>query len=112
MDVVERVARQIAQELGDDLDHAFASKSEWIKARGESGGRFRDVNEPRRDDYLDAARAAIAALFDWLEDLPPEVKNEAAKASQAQWGIGHTRYRDMITAARVAALNDVGPAYG
>lgn len=61
-DLVERVARIIADELGDDLDHAFETKSEWVTERGEKGGRYRDINEPRRGDYIDAARAAIAAM--------------------------------------------------
>lgn len=61
-DAVERVARIIAAELGDDYDHAFANKTDWIDARGQAGGRFRDVNEPYRSDYLDAARATFAAM--------------------------------------------------
>lgn len=55
----EKVARAIAEALGDDLDHAFANKSEWNRARGEKGGRLRDINEPMRDDYLAAAHAVL-----------------------------------------------------
>jgi len=61
-DLVERVARTIAEGLGDNFDHAFVSKPEWIAARGEKGGRYRDVNEPMQPDYMDAARAVIAAM--------------------------------------------------
>ena len=61
-DLVERVARTIAEGLGDNFDHAFVSKPEWTAARGEKGGRYRDINEPMQPDYLDAARAVIAAM--------------------------------------------------
>ena len=60
--IVERVARIIADQVGDGFDNAHRNKPHWVETRGESGGRFRDVNEPRQNDYLDAARAAIAAL--------------------------------------------------
>lgn len=58
MSEVEQVARAIAKALGDDFDHAFADKAEWIAARGEKGGRFRDINEPFQGDYIAAAEAA------------------------------------------------------
>ena len=61
-ETVEKVARVIAEALGDDFDHAFASKAEWIALRADKGGRFRDINEPFQCDYLDAARAALAAI--------------------------------------------------
>lgn len=61
--MVERVARKIAEELGDNFDHAFVTKTEWNAARGEKGGRLRDINEPRQGDYLDAATAAIQAIY-------------------------------------------------
>ena len=69
----EAVARIIAAELGDDFDAAFVDKAAWISARGYSGGRFRDVNEPFQRDYLDAADAAIATMFERLRDLPPSI---------------------------------------
>lgn len=68
-EMVERVARRIASELGDDFDHAFAGKAEWIAARGQKGGRYRDVNEPYRDEYLDAARGALEEAA--LSPTPP-----------------------------------------
>jgi len=58
----ERVARALATENGDDYDAMFASKSEWNAARGYAGGRFRTITEPMKSDYLDMARAAIAAV--------------------------------------------------
>lgn len=61
-DLVEQAARRIATEMGDDFDHAFASKHEWTRDRGERGGRFRDINEPFQSYYLDAARAVIALV--------------------------------------------------
>lgn len=70
--LVERVARAIAAGLGDSFDSAFVNKSEWIAARGEKGGRYRDVNEPRQSDYMDAARAAISAMPD-----PSTIRREA-----------------------------------
>lgn len=61
-DLRESVARAIARGLGDNFDNAFTSKGEWTAARGEKGGRFRDINEPFQIDYLDAADAAMAAI--------------------------------------------------
>lgn len=61
--LVEQVARAIADGLGDNFDHAFVTKSEWNAARGEKGGRYRDINEPRQGDYIDAARSAILATL-------------------------------------------------
>ena len=61
-DVREIMARAIANETGDGFDNAFADKGEWINARGEKAGRFRDVNEPYQCDFLNAADAALAAL--------------------------------------------------
>jgi hypothetical protein len=58
----ERLARMIADGLGDDLDHAFVNKGEWNRRSGEKGGRYRDINEPMLDDYLDAARAVLAHI--------------------------------------------------
>lgn len=62
MDMVERVARAIAAENGDDFAALPDSKADWIAAGGSFGGRFRDINEPRKSDYLEMARAAIEAM--------------------------------------------------
>ena len=58
----ETLARIIASAMGDNYADAFKNKQRWIAKRGESGGRFRDVNEPYQSDYLDGADAAIAFL--------------------------------------------------
>ena len=59
-DIIEQCARELADAMGDDFDSAHESKAEWIDTRGEKGGRFRDVNEPRQPDYVDGARAVLA----------------------------------------------------
>lgn len=61
-DAVRRMARVIADSLGDDYDMVPLNKGEWIKARGMCGGFPRDINAPFRLDYDDAATAALAAL--------------------------------------------------
>jgi hypothetical protein len=58
----EALAKIIASAMGDNYADAFKNKERWIAKRGQSGGRFRDVNEPYQSDYLDAADAAIAFL--------------------------------------------------
>lgn len=37
-------------------------KAGWNAARGMSGGRFRDINEPLQGDYICAASAVLRAL--------------------------------------------------
>lgn len=58
-DMIEQVARAIAEANGDNFSNAFKNKSRWIAKRGMSGGRFRDVNEPFQSDYMDMAIAAL-----------------------------------------------------
>lgn len=58
----ESLAKVIAAAMGDNYADAFKNKQRWIAKRGESGGRFRDINEPFQSDYLDAADDAIAFL--------------------------------------------------
>ena len=77
-DLIERVARDIADALGDNFDYAFAGKSDWITHRGETPAGFRDVNQPYRPDYIDAAIAAIAAI-----DLPGQREAAARAALEA-----------------------------
>lgn len=57
-----KIAQNIAAVNGDNFDGIHQDKPDWIDTRGLAGGRFRDVNEPRRDDYLDMAAAAVEAL--------------------------------------------------
>ncbi|MFZ5744447.1 MAG: hypothetical protein ACOY7T_08215 [Pseudomonadota bacterium] len=61
---LEKIARDIADALGDNFDYAFNSKPEWTAARGETKAGFRDVNQPFKPDYLDAAQAALTAIMD------------------------------------------------
>ena len=69
-EMVERVARAITTELGADLDTAFANKTEWINMRGtDAAGRWRDINEPFKSDYLAAARAAIEAMREPTDEM-------------------------------------------
>lgn len=65
-DMIEDMSRAIASALGDDYDNAFGDKSEWNEARGQKGGRFRDINEPFWRDYDEAAQAAYAAMMQHL----------------------------------------------
>lgn len=60
--MVERVARALADQHGDKWGYVPSDKTEWIAQRGQFGGRYRDVNERFRCDYMDEARAAIAAM--------------------------------------------------
>ena len=84
------VARLIAATLGYEFDHAFCDKAEWIKERGEKGGRFHDVNEPYQTDFMYAAEevtkaveaATIAKVVEWLransgfEDCYSELRDQ------------------------------------
>ena len=83
-EVRNAVARAIARGLGDDFDHAFATKAEWTQARGEKGGRLRDINEPMQGDYLDAADAALTAAAEcgWAL-VPVEATEEMLQAAGA-----------------------------
>ena len=69
MDMVERVARAIAEAQGDNFADAFKNKQRWVAKRGMSGGRFRDINEPFQSDYVEAAKAAIRAMLDGQEPV-------------------------------------------
>lgn len=63
-----KVAKIIANAMGDNFADAFANKTRWIAKRGMSGGRFRDVNEPFQSDYLAAADAAFAAVLSLIQE--------------------------------------------
>lgn len=62
MDLLERVARAIAEENGDTFDDLPIAKWHWTEWRGQFGGRFRDVNEPFQSSYIAMANAAITAM--------------------------------------------------
>lgn len=76
---IEAMAHAIAQGLGDTFEHAFMSKSEWTAARGERGGRYRDINEPMQSDYMDAAAEAFDTCISVLME-PDSAMREAAMA--------------------------------
>lgn len=61
--MVERVARAMAKQNGDDYDHIPLDKADWTAQRGMFGGRFRDLSELMQVDYDEMARAAIEALL-------------------------------------------------
>ncbi len=64
MTMRDKLARAIAEGLGDDFDDAHESKAHWIETRGEGlvSKRFRDVNEPCKPDYLAAVDAILNVL--------------------------------------------------
>jgi len=77
----ESVARAIA---GQDYDDAFECKADWVAARGLSGGRFRDVNEPFKADYLDQAERVIALYAAQMQEHGAAQYAEGEKAGIAQ----------------------------
>jgi hypothetical protein len=97
--LIEAIARAIADGIGDDFDHAHRSKPHWIEARGESGGRYRDINEPRQPDYIDAAQAALTAITEAGYAVVPVAKmDDLVIAAGNHWGAGseqHNLVRDM-----------------
>ncbi len=95
-DVVEAVARIIADALGDDFADAFEGKGQWIANRGMSGGRFRDVNEPYQSDYLAAAEAAITA-HDTALKAQVETAREALGMAVAEMSYARSRLETIAT---------------
>lgn len=64
-------AKAAARENGDDFDLIPKDKPDWLDKRGQFQGRYRDLNEPKQNDYIEMSRAALtAALADcvvgWL----------------------------------------------
>lgn len=59
--LIEAAARRIAAANGDaDFDALPLGKAEWVQGRGMFAGRYRDINEPMRADYVEMAEAAFA----------------------------------------------------
>ena len=81
MDEREQIARLIADEIADGFDNAFASKAEWIDARGHKGGRARGINEPRQSDFLGAAEAILAAGYRKQPTIDDAMVERAARAT-------------------------------
>ena len=79
-DLVERVAIAIAE---DDWAPAFVSRAMQRICEG-ADGKYRDVNQPSKDEYRDMARAAIAAFLaaarseGWVMCHPEEKISEGA----------------------------------
>ena len=69
MEMVERVARAIAERNGDNYDEIPKHKPDWTQSGGMFAGRFRDVNEPYQTDYEDMAEAAIEAMREPTEAM-------------------------------------------
>ena len=58
MDLVEELARAMANEIGPSYDEAYENKAEWIDDRG----RRADINAPMKCDYRHAAQAILSRL--------------------------------------------------
>lgn len=110
--LIEAIARAIAEGQGDDFDHAHRSKPHWIETRGESGGRYRDINEPRQPDFIDAAQAALTAITEaGMVIVPREPTQDMISAGIIErheqptpeaWSLATSHiYRAMIEAGRV-----------
>lgn len=85
---IEAAARAICAKANDNWDDIPESKQDWTNKRGQFNGRFRDVNEPYRLDYLAMVTAAIDAAYPelagenpthWL--APMEMTDDMASAS-------------------------------
>lgn len=90
-EMVERVARAIAKRHGDEFDAIAEDKPDWTANRGNFGGRFRDVNEPYKSDYLDMAEAAIEAMREPTEAMIDEAdgryRDDDRDALVSEWQI-------------------------
>lgn len=82
-EMIERVARALAERHGDNWDDMPNDKGHWVRERGQFNGRFRDVNERFRCDYLDEATAAIEAMRNYSGEV-----EEALDRVPGGWGRG------------------------
>ena len=105
--VIERVARAIAIENGDDYGKVPKHKPHWVAHQGRFQDRFRDINEPFQSDYDGMATAAISAYKAALEDaglviVPREPTEAMVRIGIAVWyeekPIGYI-YRAMVAEA-------------
>lgn len=64
MTCIEQAAHALAAAMGYDFDAAFDDKAAWIKAHGDNGSGFVDVNEPFKCDFVDGARAVLLSIKD------------------------------------------------
>lgn len=67
--MIEKVARAMAKQNGDDYGHLPLDKTDWTAGRGMFGGRFRELAEPMQVDYDEMARAAIEAMMEPTDSM-------------------------------------------
>ena len=90
--LIERVARAIAKAWGYSFDALHRDKAHWTASGGKGpDGIFRDINEPRQTDFLEMARAAIAAMRE------PTPAMWAAEKAALELGV--SPWHNMIDAA-------------
>jgi hypothetical protein len=53
----DKLAEVIAEAMGYDISDMHRDKPHWVETGGMLNGRFRDVNDPRADDFADASAA-------------------------------------------------------
>ena len=61
-DMIEKIARAIADSVGPSFDMLHKNKRDWVETRGMFRGEPRDCNGPFQDDCIEAAKAALTAL--------------------------------------------------
>ena len=61
-DMIENMARAIADSVGPSFDMLHKNKRDWVETRGMFRGEPRDCNGPFQDDCIEAAKAALTAL--------------------------------------------------
>lgn len=71
--LIEKVARAIADQNGDQWEFVPEDKPDWIDNRGMFQGRSRDINEPFRCDYEEMATAALNAVYEALKEPSDEM---------------------------------------
>jgi hypothetical protein len=87
-EMIERVARALAERHGDNWDDMPNDKGHWVRERGQFNGRFRDVNERFRCDYLDEAQAAIEAMREPTKNMQTAFIQQGYKRANftLEWG--------------------------
>ena len=100
----DELAVIIADALGHSFEDAHRNKAHWIETGGMLGGRFRDVNDLRQDDFLDAA-AAVRAYAN-REDVVERARQAIAQVPT--WDgdtFAHNCTREELDDAARAAIN-------
>jgi hypothetical protein len=105
-DLIEKCARLIAVELGDDYDAAFDDRAQQRVCQSPGGG-YRDINLPQKGDYIDAAIRVLTLLA-----KPESISDLMVEAALVTDGLLLDRsskpgsVRKAIAAAITAALQD------